>query len=54
MSYQVAGFGCGFNRSMQHLTSSQREEDVADEEIPKEAAPYRSRESNDVESVAAR
>jgi hypothetical protein len=28
---------------MQHLTSSQREEDVADEEIPKKASPYRSR-----------
>jgi hypothetical protein len=36
---------------MQHLTSNDREEDVADEEIPQKALPYRSRESDDVESL---
>jgi hypothetical protein len=25
---------CGFNRSMQHLVSKLKEEDVADEEVP--------------------
>jgi hypothetical protein len=39
---------------MQHLTSNEREEDVADEEIPKKASPYRSRENDDMESLAAR
>ena len=28
-----SAFGCDFNRSMQHLISKYREEDVADEEI---------------------
>jgi len=32
--------GCDFNRSMQHLTSNQREEDVADEETPKKASTF--------------
>jgi hypothetical protein len=44
---------CGFNWSTQHLTSSQREEDVADEEISKKASPYRSRKGDVVESLAA-
>jgi hypothetical protein len=32
----ISAFGCGFNRSMQHLVSKRREEEVADEEIPTE------------------
>lgn len=36
---------------MQHLTSSQQKEDVAVEEIPKEASPCRSREGDDVEAL---
>jgi IS30 family transposase len=35
---------CGFNRSMQHLSSNKREEDVADEEIPKEDSLHRNRQ----------
>ncbi len=31
-----SAFGCDFNRSMQHLVSKNREEDVADEEVPTE------------------
>jgi hypothetical protein len=34
--------GCGFNRSMQHLTFHQWEEDVADAKIPKESSLQRS------------
>jgi hypothetical protein len=30
----MSGFGCDFNRSMQHLAFNMREEDVAYEEIP--------------------
>jgi hypothetical protein len=44
---------CDFNRSTQHLTSNQREEDVADEEIPTKASPDRSRKGDAVESLAA-
>jgi hypothetical protein len=45
--------GCDFNWSMQHLTSNQREKDLADEEIPKKDAPHRSREGDDVGQLAA-
>jgi hypothetical protein len=49
----MSGFGCGFNWWMQHLSSNKREEDVADEEIPKKASPDRSGEGDDVEPLAA-
>jgi hypothetical protein len=45
---------CGFNRSMQHLVSKRREEDVADEEVPKEDSLHRNRQSTDVGSLAER
>jgi hypothetical protein len=34
MSRGVLLCACGFNRSVQHLTSNQRERDVANEEVP--------------------
>ena len=40
--------GCDFNRSMQHLISKSREEDVADEEVPTEDSLHRSRQEHDV------
>jgi hypothetical protein len=36
--------GCGFNRSLQHLVSIRREEEVADEEIPTEDSLHRNRQ----------
>jgi hypothetical protein len=45
---------CDFNRSMQHLVSIRREEDVADEEVPKEDSLHRNRQSADVGSLAQR
>jgi hypothetical protein len=36
----AAGFGCDFNRSMQHLNSTTREGGVADE-LPDEEIHYR-------------
>ena len=44
--------GCGFNRSMQHLVSKSREEDVADEEVPTEDSLHRSRPEHDVGPLA--
>ena len=45
---------CDFNRSMQHLVSKNREEDVADEEVPTEDSLHRSRQEHDVGSLAER
>jgi hypothetical protein len=36
-----SALGCDFNRSMQHLISKYREEDVADEEIKPAKAAFR-------------
>lgn len=47
----ISATGSGFNWSMQHLTSNQKEENVADEEIPKKASPYRGGEGYDVEPL---
>ena len=50
---RVAGFGCDFNRSMQHLSSKFRAEDVVDEaEI--EDLLHRDRQVIDVGSLAER
>jgi hypothetical protein len=35
----MSAFDCSFNRSMQHLVSIRREEDVADEEVPRIGKP---------------
>ena len=45
---------CGLNRSMQHLTSNMREEDVAYEEVSTEDLLHRSRQSLDVGPLAKR
>ena len=50
----IAEFDCGFNRSLQHLVSIRREEDVADEEVPKEDSLHRIRQIADVGSLAER
>ena len=44
----MSALGCGFNRSMQHLVSKSREEDVADEEVPTEDSLHRNRQGSDV------
>jgi beta-aspartyl-peptidase (threonine type) len=43
---------CGFNRSMQHLISKCREEDVADEEVSTKDLLQRSRQGADVGALA--
>src|SRR3974390_1645001 len=43
--------GCGFNRSMQHLDSHRRAEDVA-YEVPDEDPVHRERQSLDVGALA--
>jgi len=50
----ISAFDCGFNRSMQHLVSIRREEDVADEEVPTKDSLHRNRQSADVGSLAER
>ena len=49
-----SAMGCDFNRSMQHLVSKSREEDVADEEVPKEDSLHRSRQEHDVGPLPAK
>jgi hypothetical protein len=46
-----SALGCEFNRSMQHLASKIREEDVAYEETSKKNLSYTSRKSSDVGSL---
>jgi transposase len=53
VSYMISAFGCGFNRSLQHLVSIRREEEVAVEEIPTEDSLHRNRQSADVGSLVA-
>ena len=43
---------CGFNWSLQHPTSNQKGEDVANEEIPKKTSPHGNSESDDVGPLA--
>jgi hypothetical protein len=50
---QAAEYGCGFNRSMQHLISYIREEDVEDEATTEDLL-HRGTESPNVGSLAAR
>ena len=46
--------GCGFNRSMQHLISQYREEDVVDEKVSAKDLLHRSRQGADVGSLAVK
>ena len=39
----MAAMSCDLNQSMQHLVSKNKEEDVADEEVPTEDSLHRSR-----------
>src|SRR5215472_10777248 len=47
----MTGSGCGFNRSMQHLDSHRRAEEVA-YEVPDEDPVHRGRQSLDVGALA--
>jgi hypothetical protein len=50
----MAALRCEFNRSMQHLTSKLRKEDVAYEEVQSKDLLHRSGKGVDVGSLAER